>query len=123
VPAGKQRIHPATRTFQALRMLVNQELEEITSLCEAIPDLLADRGLFAAISFHSLEDRAVKQALRRHAAPCTCPPSMPVCGCGKLPTLELVTRQAITASSEEVLHNPRSRSAKLRAARRLPRAS
>lgn len=113
------RIHPATRTFQALRMRVNDELGELSRLLAAAPDLLAVGGRLAVISFHSLEDRLVKEAIRREEAGCTCPPRLPVCRCGRVPRLRAVTRRPIVAGAAEVEANPRARSAKLRVAERV----
>lgn len=107
-------LHPATRTFQALRMAVNAELEQLEALLSAAPRLLATGGRLAVIAFHSLEDRAVKTAMRRWAADCTCPPHTPVCVCGKVSLGRVLTRKPITAAAEEVADNPRARSAKLR---------
>jgi 16S rRNA (cytosine1402-N4)-methyltransferase len=103
-PRRQGRIDPATRTFQSLRILVNSELEQLEQLLSALPELLADDGVAAIISFHSLEDRLVKHALRRE------------------PRLSPLTKKPLQPSDEEQAQNPRSRSAKLRAARRLPRA-
>jgi len=112
-------INPATRTFQALRIAVNQELE---SLREALPqavDILAKGGRLAVISFHSLEDRIVKEFMRRESAECVCPPGLPVCVCGHKPRLRLVTRKPIIPTPEEMRRNPRARSAKLRVAEKI----
>lgn len=117
VPGG--RIHPATRTFQALRIAVNEELSVLESALRQAHALLADGGRLGAISFHSLEDRIVKQYLTSQASPCTCPPRWPVCTCGRQPRMERVTRKAVAAGDSEVAVNPRARSAKLRVARRL----
>lgn len=119
VPPSRDRIDPATRTFQAIRMLVNEETEELSALLAALPRLLAPGGVAILISFHSLEDRAVKNALRDGAKGCICPPSLPVCGCGLTPVYELFTRRPVRAGDIEIADNPRSRSAKLRAARRI----
>jgi 16S rRNA (cytosine1402-N4)-methyltransferase len=113
------QIHPATKTFQALRIAVNQEL---ASLAEALPwahGLLGFGSRLVVISYHSLEDRIVKQFIARESRDCICPPSQPVCTCGHKATLKPVTRGALTPSREEIAANPRSRSAKLRAAERL----
>ena len=115
----RRRLHPATRTFQALRMVVNEELE---CLAEALPQalrLLVPGGRLAIISFHSLEDRLVKQFFRNEARDCLCPPEVPVCICDHRAALGIVTRKPIRPSAEEVAANPRSRSAKLRMAYRL----
>ncbi|MDP8257424.1 MAG: 16S rRNA (cytosine(1402)-N(4))-methyltransferase RsmH [Candidatus Alcyoniella australis] len=116
---GPQRIDPATRTFQGLRIAVNDELGSLRSFLADAPELLAPGGVLAVISFHSLEDRLVKQALRRHSSGCLCPPAQPVCTCGHLPSMELITRRPIRPDQSEIERNPRSRSARLRAARRL----
>jgi 16S rRNA (cytosine1402-N4)-methyltransferase len=111
--------HPAKRTFQAIRIAVNDEL---TQLDEALPlawDLLRVGGRLAAISFHSLEDRRVKRFLADRTRGCICPPDLPVCGCGRTPQAELVFRRSIAATPGEVAANPRSKSARLRAARKL----
>jgi 16S rRNA (cytosine1402-N4)-methyltransferase len=113
------RIHPATRTFQALRIAVNDELRAIEQALRQAHELLRDGGRLAVISFHSLEDRIVKQYMAAQVNPCTCPPRSPVCTCGRQPALALVTRKPMTAESDEVAANPRSRSAKLRVAERL----
>jgi 16S rRNA (cytosine1402-N4)-methyltransferase len=113
------QIHPATKTFQALRIAVNQEL---ASLAEALPrahGLLGFGSRLVVISYHSLEDRIVKQYIARESRDCLCPPSQPVCTCGHKATLKPVSRGALTPSREEIATNPRSRSAKLRAAERL----
>jgi len=111
--------HPATRTFQALRMAVNQELASLEKFLQRSLQLLAPGARLAVITFHSLEDRMVKQFLRKAAAPCICPPRQPICNCGKKPELLIITRKALTAGEEEVLANPRSRSAKLRAGEKM----
>jgi 16S rRNA (cytosine1402-N4)-methyltransferase len=113
------QIHPATKTFQALRIAVNQEL---ASLAEALPrahGLLGFGSRLVVISYHSLEDRIVKQFIARESRDCICPPSQPECTCGHKATLRPVTRGALTPSQEEIATNPRSRSAKLRVAERL----
>ncbi len=111
--------HPARRTFQALRIAVNDELAQ---LAEALPlawEVLRPGGRFAAIAFHSLEDRTVKRFLADRARGCICPPEFPVCVCGREPEAELLTRRAVAPSPGEVADNPRARSAHLRAARKL----
>ncbi|MBI3993285.1 MAG: 16S rRNA (cytosine(1402)-N(4))-methyltransferase RsmH [Candidatus Lambdaproteobacteria bacterium] len=110
-----RHLHPATRTFQALRMEVNDELGELEALLAMAPDLLAPGGRLAIISFHSLEDRLVKTRFRTWADPCVCPPRMPACVCGRTPLGRILTRKPLTASAAEQARNPRSRSAKLRA--------
>jgi 16S rRNA (cytosine1402-N4)-methyltransferase len=110
------KTHPATRTFQAIRMEVNSELENVrTGITEAI-SVLAEGGRLAVITYHSIEDRVVKNLLRREATACICPPETPVCTCGHTPTIRLVSRRVIKPAREEVASNPRSRSAKLRVA-------
>lgn len=121
VPRQASGLDPATRTFQALRIAVNDELGELQSLLAAAPDLLAEDGVLAVVSFHSLEDRAVKTAFVREAKGCICPPRLPVCVCGRQPTLQPVTKKPIRPRADELLRNPRAESARLRAARRLPR--
>lgn len=121
VPKSADGIDPATRTFQAIRILVNREMAQLETWLNAVPEVLNDGGLALAISFHSLEDRAVKQAFRAATKSCICPPGLPVCLCGVQPTLELVRSKPFEATSDEIKRNPRARSAKLRAARRLPR--
>lgn len=121
IPASARRDgpHPAKRSFQALRIAVNRELDVLADVLERLPDVLAPGGRIAVISFHSLEDRAVKQAFARAVRPCTCPPRQPVCTCHKVPTLRLVTRKPIEPTAQEVEGNPRARSAKMRVAERL----
>ena len=115
----QQPIHPATRTFQALRIAVNNELDGLGEFIEKSVDLLRPDGRFVAISFHSLEDRIVKRELRRLSGHCECPPRLPVCACGARKAVEILTRRPVTPSDREVDENPRARSAKLRAARKL----
>lgn len=115
----RQRIHPATRTFQALRIAVNGELEAIeAALPQAIAEL-APGGRLAVISFHSLEDRIVKHGLRDAARDCICPPGLPACRCQHRASLRLITRKAIQPDAAEIAANPRARSARLRVAERL----
>jgi 16S rRNA (cytosine1402-N4)-methyltransferase len=113
--AWPRRIHPATRTFQALRIAVNDELGALAAWLAGLPRLVAAGGRAAAISFHSLEDRMVKQAFRSLATACTCPPDLPVCACGARAAFSAVTRRAVRPSEAEVARNPRARSARLRA--------
>lgn len=113
------RIHPATRTFQALRIAVNRELEGLDEFIETAIDLLEVDGRFCAISFHSLEDRIVKRALRRLSGHCECDRRAPICSCGARRAVEILTRRPISPSEREVEENSRARSAKLRACRRL----
>jgi 16S rRNA (cytosine1402-N4)-methyltransferase len=117
----RQHLHPATRTFQALRMAVNQELESIEAVLPQAVALLAPGGRLAVISFHSLEDRIVKQFMRHESRDCVCPPRQPVCTCGHQATLVEVTAHPVQPPEEEVAGNPRSRSAKLRVAEKLAR--
>ncbi len=112
--AWPKRIHVATRTFQALRMAVNGELEALDALLTALPQLLRVGGRAAVIAFHSLEDRKVKEAFRALVGACRCPPGFPVCVCGGQGNFALVSKKAIAASEAEVEANPRSRSAHLR---------
>lgn len=111
--------HPAKRTFQAIRIEVNGELGEIQPAIESAASLLVPHGRIAIITFHSLEDRIVKQTYAGLAQGCTCPPRIPVCVCNHKPTLEVITRKPILPSEEELEQNPRSRSAKLRIAEKL----
>jgi 16S rRNA (cytosine1402-N4)-methyltransferase len=115
------RGHPAKRTFQAIRIAVNDELELLDRALPAAWGLLRDGGRFAAISFHSLEDRRVKRFLRDLSRGCVCPPELPECRCGRSPEARLITRRALAAAPEEIERNPRSHSARLRAARKLTR--
>jgi len=118
----REKIHPATRTFQALRIVANDELGVLERTLEQLPALLAPGGVLAVISFHSLEDRIVKRFLRREAAGCVCPPEAPVCTCGGRPRLEVKPRKAISPTAGEIAANPRARSARLRVARKPPAA-
>ena len=121
--AGGRRgaaIHPATRTFQALRIAVNRELEGLGEFVEEACRLLVPGGRAAFISFHSLEDRIVKRRLLSLTERCVCPPAMPRCACGRPGIVERVTRKAVRPGRAEILSNPRSRSARLRVVRRLP---
>ncbi len=113
------RIHPATRVFQALRIAVNRELENLQAGLEAAVGLLRPEGRLAVISYHSLEDRIVKNFLAHRSAICVCPPGLPQCVCGQMPDLAIVNRRIIRPTDEEVAFNPRSRSARLRLARRI----
>ncbi len=116
----RRRIHPATRVFQALRIEVNRELETLPAALESCLELLKPDGRLCVISYHSLEDRIVKRFLARERRGCTCPPELPVCVCGQEPRMANVGAQPQFPSEAEVASNPRARSAKLRAARRLP---
>ena len=115
------RGHPAKRTFQALRIAVNDELDSLDRALPAAWEILRERGRIAVISFHSLEDRRVKRFLADRVRGCVCPPELPVCVCGREPEAEPLSRRALAATPEEVERNPRSHSARLRAARKLPR--
>ena len=108
--------HPAKRSFQAIRIEVNRELDAISPAIEAAIDALIPGGRLSIISFHSLEDRPVKQAFAAAASGCTCPRDFPVCVCGKTPKIDIITKKPILPSAEELQENPRSRSAKLRVA-------
>jgi 16S rRNA (cytosine1402-N4)-methyltransferase len=119
VPAQFGAGHPARRTFQALRIAVNDELAQLDEGLPAAWDVLVPDGRFAAISFHSLEDRRVKRFLAERARGCVCPPELPVCVCGRVPEAELLTRRAVVPTTGEIAANPRAKSAHLRAARRL----
>ncbi|MCI0823083.1 MAG: 16S rRNA (cytosine(1402)-N(4))-methyltransferase RsmH, partial [Chloroflexi bacterium] len=112
------RIHPATKTFQAIRMVVNGELENIEAGLGQAIQLLERGGRLAVVSYHSLEDRLVKTTLRRESRDCVCPPETPMCVCGHTASVRLVNRKVIRPKEEEVAANPRSRSARLRVAER-----
>lgn len=112
------RIHPATRTFQAIRMVVNGELENIEAGLGQAIQLLERGGRLAVVSYHSLEDRLVKTTLRKESRDCVCPPETPMCVCGHTASVRLVNRKVIRPKEEEVAANPRSRSARLRVAER-----
>jgi 16S rRNA (cytosine1402-N4)-methyltransferase len=119
VGGRRGRIHPATKTFQALRIVVNEELENLQLALAQALNLLGSGGRVVVISFHSLEDRTVKEFFHRESQGCLCPPSVPVCVCGHKPNLKLVTRKAVMPSSKEIQANPRSRSARMRVAERI----
>jgi 16S rRNA (cytosine1402-N4)-methyltransferase len=119
VPAQFAGGHPARRTFQALRVAVNDELAQVEAVLPLAWELLAPGGRLAAISFHSLEDRRVKRFLVARARGCVCPPELPICVCGHTPEAELLTRRAVAPTPGEVAANPRSKSAHLRVARKL----
>jgi 16S rRNA (cytosine1402-N4)-methyltransferase len=116
---GRRRVHPATRTFQALRIAVNEELEALETGLAAALDLLRPGGRLVVLSYHSLEDRIVKRFFQAERRGCTCPPEVPVCVCGRQPRLRLVTPKGIVPTPTEIAANPRARSARLRAAERL----
>lgn len=115
----REKIHPATRTFQALRIAVNDELGAVERALPATISLLRPGGRLAVISFHSLEDRIVKQTFKREATDCLCPPRQPICTCGHRASVALITRKPVEADEAEIARNPRSRSAKLRVVERL----
>jgi len=117
--AWPSRIHPATKTFQALRIAVNDELGALAQWLDTLPALMRTGGRAGAISFHSLEDRAVKERFRALCQACICPPGMPVCGCGAAASFKAVTRKAVVAGEAELSRNPRARSARLRVVERL----
>jgi len=116
---ARRKIHPATRTFQALRIAVNQELEALKAALEQSVDLLGFRGRLIVISYHSLDDRLVKKYLRRESRDCICPPLTPMCVCGHKATIRLIDSKAVIPSTAEIEANPRSRSARMRVAERL----
>jgi len=117
--AQRYRIHPATRTFQALRIAVNREVDDLERLVTEASSVLRRGGRLAVISYHSLEDRAVKHAMKSLAERCVCPPKLPVCGCGRENLLKVLTAKPVRPSASEVARNPRARSAKLRVGERL----
>ena len=117
--ALREKQHPAKRSFQAIRIAVNDELGAVSRMMEAAIPLLAPGGRLAVITFHSLEDRIVKSAMQQAAKGCTCPPEFPVCVCGKKPQIRIVTRKPIVSGPAELEENPRARSAKLRIAEKL----
>ena len=117
--ALREKQHPAKRSFQAIRIAVNDELGSVERVLRDAMDLLNPGGRLAIITFHSLEDRIVKTAMADAAKGCTCPPNFPVCVCGKKPKVKLISRKPIVASNEELDVNPRSRSAKLRVCEKL----
>ena len=121
IPAKARRTgpHPAKRTFQAIRIEVNAELEHLKKAVETLPDILESGGRIAIITFHSLEDRIVKNEFERRLNPCTCPKEFPVCVCGKVADVKRVNRKPITANETELDNNPRARSAKLRVLEKL----
>jgi 16S rRNA (cytosine1402-N4)-methyltransferase len=118
-PRGRRRVHPATRVFQALRIAVNRELETLPVALAAAVQILRENGRLTVISYHSLEDRIVKRFIQAERRGCICPPESPVCVCGRKPRLAPVGAQPRRPSDDEVARNPRSRSALLRAARKL----
>jgi len=112
--ARNGKSHPAKRTFQAIRIECNRELDVLRQALDDMIDLLCDGGRLSIITFHSLEDRMVKTSFKKQENPCTCPPDFPVCVCGKKPKGKVVTRKPILPSEEELERNTRSKSAKLR---------
>ena len=117
--ALREKQHPAKRSFQAIRIAVNDELGSVERVMERAVPCLNPGGRLAVITFHSLEDRIVKNAMAKAAKGCTCPPEFPVCVCGKKPQVKLVTRKPIISGDEELERNPRARSAKLRVCEKL----
>jgi len=115
----KDKIHPATRTFQALRIAVNGELDILEQFVKDAVDVLKTEGRLAIITFHSLEDRIVKHAFQRLSGKCICPPRQPVCTCGAVKKVEILTKKPLLPTEAEQKQNPRSRSAKLRACKKL----
>jgi 16S rRNA (cytosine1402-N4)-methyltransferase len=118
-----EKIHPATRTFQALRIAVNDELEALSEALWQARDLLRPGGRMAVIAFHSLEDRMVKRFYQQESRDCLCPPETPLCACGHHATLKVLTPKPVRPTVAEIVRNPRSRSARLRIAERLELAS
>jgi 16S rRNA (cytosine1402-N4)-methyltransferase len=117
--AGRQKIHPATRVFMALRIAVNKELERLERFLDFFPDYLSPGGRLVILSFHSLEDRAVKHCFKRLATGCTCPPGLPQCICGGRPAVRIVTRKVMRPAAQEAALNPMARSTRLRAVEKL----
>ncbi len=115
----RDQIHPATRTFQALRIAVNNELEILADFIKDAVDILEVEGRLAVISFHSLEDRIVKQTFQKLAGKCSCPPRIPRCVCGAQKIVEIMTKRPVIPNEKEQQENPRSRSAKMRVCRKL----
>jgi 16S rRNA (cytosine1402-N4)-methyltransferase len=116
---SKQKIHPATRVFMALRIAVNQELERLKTFMEQAADFLNPGGRLCVLSFHSLEDRIVKQQLKALEKGCSCPPQLPMCVCGQNPQVSILTKKVVRPTTEEVIANPMARSTRLRAAEKL----
>lgn len=116
---SKQKIHPATRVFMALRIAVNQELERLKTFMEQVADFLNPGGRLCVLSFHSLEDRIVKQQLKALEKGCSCPPQLPICVCGQKPQVSILTKKVIRPTAEEIIANPMARSTRLRAAEKL----
>ncbi len=116
---SKQKIHPATRVFMALRIAVNQELDRLQAFMEQAADFLNPGGRLCVLSFHSLEDRIVKQQLKTLEKGCSCPPKLPVCVCGQKPQVSILTKKVVRPTAEEIITNPMARSTRLRAAEKL----
>lgn len=119
IGSRRGKIHPATKTFMALRIVVNRELENLVAALKQSIICLKSKGRLVVISYHSIEDRIVKQFMQRESKGCLCPPSTPVCQCGHVPSLKIISKGVITPSLTEIKSNPRSRSAKLRVEERL----
>lgn len=117
--SGRRGMHPATRAFQALRIAVNQELDALQEVLPQAVDSLNPNGRLAVISYHSLEDRIVKQFFRRESTDCICPPKQPVCDCGHLASIKRITRRPVRPQKDEIERNPRARSARLRVVEKL----
>src|SRR5207245_4555709 len=118
-PGKQRRIHPATRTFQALRIAVNCELENLDRFVTDAVDHLEPDGSLVVISFHSLEDRIIKRTFGKLSGRCQCPPRLPQCTCGARKAVEILTRRPVAPTEAEIVENPRARSAKLRVAQKL----
>ncbi len=118
--AAQQKIHPATRVFMALRIVVNSELERLETFLDTAVDYLSPGGRLCILSFHSLEDRMVKQRFKALAKGCTCPPDLPVCACGRRPQVRLITKKVMRPDPQEAVRNPMARSTRLRAVEKLP---
>jgi 16S rRNA (cytosine1402-N4)-methyltransferase len=119
VPGYEKHLHPATRTFQALRIATNRELETIAAALPGLVDCLQKDARIAVISFHSLEDRLIKQFFKRESQDCICPPEQPICTCKHVASLKILNRKPIRPSDDEVGMNPRARSARLRVAQKI----
>ena len=122
VPYYEAGLHPATRTFQALRIATNIELEKLTLALPGLVNFLAPGGRIAVISFHSLEDRIVKQFFKTESSDCICPPEQPVCTCDHSASINIITRKPIRPGAQEIMENPRARSARLRVAEKIKKA-
>ena len=121
--ASKRKIHPATQVFMALRIAVNKELERLKGFMDFVVELLNPEGRLCVLSFHSLEDRIVKQRLKALEKGCTCPPILPQCVCRRMPQIRLVTKRVVRPTDEEITANPMARSTRLRAAQKLKLAA